>query len=183
MRAIFIALLGLGLTVPPSLAAPSRGAAAVQRPAAKPAATATRAAPSRLAAVTASRGASSRAPVVAARSGASRAPSAGKAFAARPALGRVAVAGAKTRMVVQAGASKARGAHLAKAARGSAKLAYAGQRRFGLIARAQAAPVTRAVRWTHGLEPAAGVQAGGCPAGTMATLARGHDDVVRCLPI
>ena len=37
--------------------------------------------------------------------------------------------------------------------------------------------------WTHGLPPAAGVQAESCPAGTMATLARGHDDIVRCMPI
>lgn len=37
--------------------------------------------------------------------------------------------------------------------------------------------------WTQGLPPAAGVQAQDCPAGTMATLARGHDDIVRCMPI
>jgi hypothetical protein len=37
--------------------------------------------------------------------------------------------------------------------------------------------------WTRGLAPAAGVQASECPHGTMATLARGHDDIVRCIPI
>ncbi|TDH62032.1 hypothetical protein E2C06_13770 [Dankookia rubra] len=37
--------------------------------------------------------------------------------------------------------------------------------------------------WTQGLPPAALVQTSGCPDGTMATLARGHDDVVRCMPI
>lgn len=37
--------------------------------------------------------------------------------------------------------------------------------------------------WARGLEPAANIQASECPAGTMATLARGHDDVVRCMPI
>lgn len=37
--------------------------------------------------------------------------------------------------------------------------------------------------WARGLEPAANIQANECPAGTMATLARGHDDVVRCMPI
>lgn len=37
--------------------------------------------------------------------------------------------------------------------------------------------------WTQGLPAAAGVQANECPDGTMATLARGHDDVVRCMPI
>ena len=38
-------------------------------------------------------------------------------------------------------------------------------------------------RWARGLPPALGVQARDCPAGTMATLARGHDDIVRCLPM
>lgn len=37
--------------------------------------------------------------------------------------------------------------------------------------------------WAQGLPPALGVQAQGCPAGTMATLAEGHDDIVRCIPI
>ena len=37
--------------------------------------------------------------------------------------------------------------------------------------------------WTQGLPPAAGIQANECPDGTMATLARGRADVVRCMPI
>ncbi|WP_431272078.1 hypothetical protein [Dankookia sp. P2] len=37
--------------------------------------------------------------------------------------------------------------------------------------------------WTQGSPPAAQVQADQCPDGTMATLARGHDDVIRCMPI
>ena len=37
--------------------------------------------------------------------------------------------------------------------------------------------------WTQGLPAAAGVQANECPDGTLATLARGHEDVVRCMPI
>jgi len=37
--------------------------------------------------------------------------------------------------------------------------------------------------WTRGLPPAAGTQANECPDGTMATLARGHEDIVRCMPI
>ena len=37
--------------------------------------------------------------------------------------------------------------------------------------------------WTQGLSPAAGIQANECPNGTMATLARGHDDIVRCMLI
>lgn len=36
--------------------------------------------------------------------------------------------------------------------------------------------------WAYGLPPALGVQARECPADTIATLAEGHDDVVRCLP-
>jgi hypothetical protein len=42
---------------------------------------------------------------------------------------------------------------------------------------------SRAVGWMDGLSPAAGVQAAECPAGTMATLATGYADVVRCVPI
>lgn len=37
--------------------------------------------------------------------------------------------------------------------------------------------------WTQGLSPAAGIQANECPDGTMATLAHGHDDIIRCMPI
>ena len=40
-----------------------------------------------------------------------------------------------------------------------------------------------AMSWTRGLEPAAGVQASECPDGTMATPARGHDNITRCMPI
>jgi hypothetical protein len=42
---------------------------------------------------------------------------------------------------------------------------------------------TRSVSWFRDLPPAAGVQAVACPAGTMATLASGHSDVVRCMPL
>jgi len=40
-----------------------------------------------------------------------------------------------------------------------------------------------AMSWTRGLEPAAGIQSQECPDGTMATMARGHDNIVRCMPI
>lgn len=40
-----------------------------------------------------------------------------------------------------------------------------------------------AMSWTRGLEPAAGIQAQECPDGTMATTARGHENIVRCMPI
>ncbi len=39
-----------------------------------------------------------------------------------------------------------------------------------------------AMRWSGGLMPAAGNQTS-CPDGTMATLAVGHDNVVRCVPL
>ena len=39
-----------------------------------------------------------------------------------------------------------------------------------------------AMRWSGGLMPAAGNQTT-CPDGTMATLAVGHDNVVRCVPL
>ena len=39
-----------------------------------------------------------------------------------------------------------------------------------------------AMRWTGGLMPAAGNQTS-CPDGTMATLALGHENVVRCVPL
>jgi hypothetical protein len=40
-----------------------------------------------------------------------------------------------------------------------------------------------AMSWTRGLEPAAGIQTSDCPDGTMATPARGHDNITRCMPI
>jgi hypothetical protein len=42
--------------------------------------------------------------------------------------------------------------------------------------------VARSARWQGGLPPMTMAQQD-CPAGTVATLARGHSDVVRCLPI
>jgi len=39
-----------------------------------------------------------------------------------------------------------------------------------------------AMRWSGGLMPAAGNQTS-CPDGTMATLALGHENVVRCVPL
>lgn len=39
------------------------------------------------------------------------------------------------------------------------------------------------MNWTQGLAPAAGIQANECPDGTMAIPARGHEDIIRCMPI
>lgn len=41
----------------------------------------------------------------------------------------------------------------------------------------------RKLHWMSGLPPAAGVQAQECPDGTMATPARGHENIIRCMPI
>jgi hypothetical protein len=45
------------------------------------------------------------------------------------------------------------------------------------------APRTRTVSWQGGLEPATNAQAHACPSGTLATLAHGHSDIVRCMPL
>ncbi len=51
----------------------------------------------------------------------------------------------------------------------------------GSRCRASAAAASRS--WAQGLPPALHVQAQECPTGTMATLAEGHEDIVRCIPI
>jgi hypothetical protein len=47
---------------------------------------------------------------------------------------------------------------------------------------APAATRTASMRWTGGLAPAAMSQAG-CPDGTIATMAIGHNDITRCVPL
>uniref|UniRef100_UPI0018DF8B5E hypothetical protein n=1 Tax=Neoroseomonas rubea TaxID=2748666 RepID=UPI0018DF8B5E len=42
---------------------------------------------------------------------------------------------------------------------------------------------TRTVSWQGGLAPATNAQAASCPTGTLATLATGHSDIVRCMPL
>jgi hypothetical protein len=59
----------------------------------------------------------------------------------------------------------------------------AGCHRPRRTAAARCRPAGAALGWMHGLSPALGEQAAECPAGTMATLATGHEDVVRCMPI
>ena len=53
----------------------------------------------------------------------------------------------------------------------------------GCVARRGASCRSPRMNWTQGLSPAAGIQANECPDGTMATLARGHEDITRCMPI
>jgi hypothetical protein len=43
-------------------------------------------------------------------------------------------------------------------------------------------PAEASLGWQAGLPPPSGSQRD-CPEGTMATLARGHDDIVRCMPL
>lgn len=45
-----------------------------------------------------------------------------------------------------------------------------------------AAPVERPLAWQAGLPVASNAQRD-CPAGTLATFARGHTDIVRCMPL
>src|SRR4051812_6493493 len=66
---------------------------------------------------------------------------------------------------------------VARDARAASASTAIGQRRPGKAGRA--APM----RWAAGLPAPALVQANECPDGTMATLARGHDDIVRCMPL
>lgn len=42
---------------------------------------------------------------------------------------------------------------------------------------------SRTVSWQGGLEPPTHAQATTCPSGTLATLAHGHTDIVRCMPL
>ncbi|GAA0586631.1 hypothetical protein GCM10009416_26400 [Craurococcus roseus] len=53
----------------------------------------------------------------------------------------------------------------------------------GQASRCRGAQLASSSRWARGLPPALGVQAQQCPPGTMATLAEGHDDIVRCIPV
>lgn len=45
------------------------------------------------------------------------------------------------------------------------------------------AAMPRPLAWQAGLEPAAGVQMAACPEGTVGTLARGHTNITRCMPL
>lgn len=74
----------------------------------------------------------------------------------------------------------------APAARGRVAMNRAGRGRVQQAStthhRPAARPRTR-FGWAHGLAPAARIQANECPDGTLSTLADGHEDVVRCMPI
>lgn len=120
------------------------------------------------------------------------APAGVAAAAARPGAGREAATGATVAgKAGRHGGSVIRRAASARASLGGAQDSRAAiaipagcergsSRGRGKAGLCHAQPVAS---WTQGLPPAAGVQSADCPAGTMATLAIGHDDVVRCMPL
>jgi hypothetical protein len=171
MRAPLLALLGLLVAVTPAFAArsPDRGqttprakVAAPASPAAgkparatpRPAAAAPRPTAGRSAATAPRGGRSAVSPVRSARAAA--APARGQATNSRDRRKAVAVAAAP------------------------ASTACRGKVRNCRLYRVSA---PQPMRWSQGLSPALNVQTSNCPAGTMATLATGHSDVVRCMPI
>lgn len=137
------------------------------------------------------------APALAARSSdRSAAPQRAKVAAAStqrtaPAAARPAPAVRSTAAHRPAGASAAgrsqpmRGRMLVSHSRNAAIALGAPSASPAACARRGAGKACRSARmsWTQGLTPAAGVQVAECPAGTMATLATGHADVTRCMPI
>ncbi|MFT8243855.1 hypothetical protein [Roseomonas sp. BN140053] len=129
------------------------------------------------------------------------APLRGRAFTAAPSRGRiVAAAPLRGRMVVaRAGSRQAKALpgtrhanrvldraemrQMASAAclRRDSRGRCTGPRLAGFISSAQAAPAP-ARSWHAGLPASDGEQMA-CPEGTMATLARGHSDTIRCMPL
>jgi hypothetical protein len=98
--------------------------------------------------------------------------------AARPANTRqAATRQANTRQTQTARARNARGTRQAASRAGGRQQAAATCRGRNC------APTRRTVSWQGGLEPATNEQARGCPTGTLATLAHGHSDIVRCMPL
>ncbi len=105
-----------------------------------------------------------------------------QAAAARPAAtGRQATTGRQAATSQgrsqAAGRTDARGTRQVAARSGSRQQAATNCRGSNCGAR------TRTVSWQAGLEPPTNAQAQSCPVGTMATLARGHSDIVRCMPL
>ncbi|MBW8271217.1 hypothetical protein [Caldovatus aquaticus] len=137
-----------------------------------------------------------------------RSDTSGGAASGRPALARPAVSAAKPAASRPAApASRAEAARSGRTIRGHARAAasrgvasadsrYASAHRLcprggapgrgGRCRDAGAAEygggAARGLRWQAGLPPAGHTQRE-CPDGTLATLARGHDDVVRCVPL
>lgn len=79
----------------------------------------------------------------------------------------------------QVSASQARGARQATTRTGTRTSQQAAADCRG----GNCAPRSRSVSWQGGLEPATNAQAHACPSGTLATLAHGHSNIVRCMPL
>ncbi len=197
MRAPLLALLGLLVAATPALAAryPDRGAPTGQQRAKATAPAATQAARTTR-------------PVAATRSAAPSRPSASATRSSRPTQaaapargGRATHAAAPVRGSRTAQAAPSRNARWGLVSSAHARTPYAGSmttRRGAHYAVLQGGPVCRSgarncriyrvsapqpMRWSQGLSPALNVQTSNCPAGTMATLATGHSNIVRCMPI
>ncbi|MCB4820347.1 hypothetical protein [Roseicella aerolata] len=159
MRRLTLALLGLMLATSPALAGKRSGPAEGSRVAApaRPAATAP----------------------------AAKAVPAGTArlqlVLHRPGMAPVTVAPSRNVTHRPAGTARIRAAALAPAT--TARIRPVAHAAAGKAPLRSAAAVPARFGWTQGLPPAAGIQANECPDGTMATLASGHEDVVRCMPI
>lgn len=113
------------------------------------------------------------------------APSAGKPVRAAPARAAAAPHRKPTAQAARGGvrtaaaAAAARDRRLAYAAAASSTACRGGVRNCRLVRVVAPQPM----RWSQGLSPALNVQGSNCPVGTMATLATGHTNVVRCMPI
>lgn len=182
MRAPLLALLGLILAASPALAgarSQDRHAGSQQRAKVTAPASTSAGKPAR---VTATRTA---------------APASARSATAAPSRSAVRGTGLRTAHAAPARGGRTRYAALTPATRGG----YATQattRRGAHYAVLQGGPVCRGsarncriyrvsapqpMRWSQGLSPALNVQTSNCPAGTMATLATGHSNIVRCMPI
>lgn len=109
---------------------------------------------------------------------------------AAPKRGEARVVATKSAKAAPARVAAARPAAQARASRPAAAVRPAAAKPSQILRRGTAqrvisrAPVARAAprSWQSGLPVASGEQRE-CPVGTMSTLARGHNDVVRCLPL
>lgn len=160
MRRILLALVVLGLSMPAEAARRDAGKTTTASRPASSSAQAVRpaAAPARPQAARPAAGT--------ARAQATRRDAAPSRYAARPGDTRTSRAGIATRSASAATVSRAAVPQTCTRRNG---------RTSCTVARSQP------LRWQAGL-PAADYAQRDCPAGTFATLARGHDDVVRCMP-
>ncbi len=101
--------------------------------------------------------------------------------ASRPSAARPAARSAATRNAAARPARTQANARQANLRRGDVRT-----QRSGVVVRgAAAATISRrngVAGWQAGL-PAMSMSQRDCPVGTLATLARGHDDIVRCMPL